>query len=52
MQLTNKHKGKDLVYRTDDGGVVVTTIHKNGLSSAQHYHPWTVVQRAWSSLNR
>jgi len=33
-----------LIYSTDDGGVVVTTIHKNGLSSTQHY-PFEIVRK-------
>ena len=44
LELTIKHKGERLIYNTDDGGVVVTTIHKNGLSSTQHY-PFEIVRK-------
>ena len=32
-----------MIYSTDDGGVLITTIHKNGLRSTQHY-PFEIVR--------
>ena len=37
MNLMIEHKGNEIVYTTDAGGVKVTTLHRNGLSTEEHY---------------